>query len=288
MTIQSLVPSAAFADALGDFLPTFVGARGPDLDVLRVDGTYDGAEFRFSAREAGAIGTTPGGFFVFGVDRGAGTPRFADIAPGVEFDAVVVVNPGGPTIVRDLIAGVTTAIAPADVRVAGDEISVDVPAGLLPSLGLAPSEYTFNLWPRNGAGLNSQISDFAPDNSNLAVRSVAEYLRGAAAADTFDRSGATSRVLVAGLDGADTIRGGSGDDVLNGGAETDNVFGGAGHDAITGGAGVDRVAGGAGDDRFVFLAGDVARPAGGAGAADTVLDFAGAGAAGATSWSSEA
>ena len=52
-----------------------------------------------------------------------------------------------------LSAGATT--------ISGDLLTVSFPASLAPSLGLTPSNYTWNVWPRTGAGNDNQISDFA-------------------------------------------------------------------------------------------------------------------------------
>lgn len=82
-------------------------------------------------------------------------------------------------------------------------------------------------------------------------------------------SGATSRddilgtagtgltqVLVAGLDGNDTLTGQSGDDVLKGDDGNDTLYGGAGNDQLFGGAGNDSLWGEAGNDNLVGSAGD--------------------------------
>jgi hypothetical protein len=164
------------ADPAGDFLASYVGPRNGDLDVLGATVFFDGATFRFASRSAGSIGTTAGALFVWGVDRGRGTARFGPLAPGVLFDAVVVLNPGGTSTVNDLITGTSAVLPVGAVAFAGADLRATVPASLLPTLagGFAQSAYTANLWPRVGAGNNNQISDFAPDNSNLAVNVVPE------------------------------------------------------------------------------------------------------------------
>lgn len=102
------------------------------------------------------------------------------------------------------------------------------------------------------------------------------YVRGTAGADTLDYSSATTRMLIAGLDGNDTLRGGSGDDALNGGAGNDVLTGAAGNDSITGGHGADRTGGGGGNDTFHIAFDDLATT----GATDLIVDFQGAGQAG--------
>ncbi len=160
-------------DPAGDFLPTYVGPRNGDMDVIRAAFTFDGTAYHFTSRSAGSLGTTAGALFVWGVDRGQGTARFGALAPGVLFDAVVVVDPFGTTTVRDLISGAATTLPVGAVRFSGADLFADVSAALLPSLGFTASQYTANLWPRVGAG-NTAISDFAPDNSNIAVTATPE------------------------------------------------------------------------------------------------------------------
>lgn len=168
-----LVANAAFAvpfvDPIGDFIPSFVGPHNADLDVLTSEVTLQGSQFVFSTRLAGAIGTTAGSLYVLGLDRGAGTSRFPLIAPGVLFDEVLAVTGGGVATVRDLIAGTATTLAASATTINGAILTVSFPVSLAPSRGFAPSDYTWNLWPRTGAGNDNQISDFAPDNFNVRV-----------------------------------------------------------------------------------------------------------------------
>ena len=162
-------------DAAGDFLPSYTGPRGADLDVTEAEVTYDGSTFVLTSTQAGAVGATAGGFYVWGIDRGRGTARFADIAPGVRFDAVVVLRPDGSGMVTDLTSGaapVSTPLPAGSVTISGATITARVADALLPTQGLAPAAYTANLWPRNGAGNNAQISDFAPDNRNAPVGTI--------------------------------------------------------------------------------------------------------------------
>lgn len=60
---------------------------------------------------------------------------------------------------------------PLTATISGDSLSLVVPLALLPSTGFKPNQYAFNIWPRNGGdpANNFQISDFAPDNANLAA-----------------------------------------------------------------------------------------------------------------------
>lgn len=163
------------SDPVGDFIPSYTGPTNPDLDVVTAEVFYDGSDFRFTSTSAGAIGTTPDGVFVWGVNRGAGFATFPVIAPGVTFDAVVILVPGGTSFVTDLASMITTDLMASDVSFSGAFLSGRVPQSLLPSLGLTPAEYTVNLWPRSELLLiDPVISDFAPDNSNASVTVIPE------------------------------------------------------------------------------------------------------------------
>ena len=164
--------ASLIADPAGDFLPSFTGPRGADLDVRSGEVSFDGSTFTFESTSAGPIGTTPAGFFVWGVNRGAGTARFGAIAPGVLFDFVVIIRPAGTSAVRDLITNTATDLPAGSVAVSGNSLTVRVPASLLTSQGAQPAEYTVNLWPRTGADNATQIADFAPDNNNVRIRVV--------------------------------------------------------------------------------------------------------------------
>lgn len=161
---------AQTTDPLNDYLASYTGPHNGDLDVTSVQVLFDGSNFTFIHTSAAAIGTTPGGFFVWGVNRGQGTARFADIAPGVLFDFVISVTPGGAATTRDLIANVSGTVTPSQIFIAGNRMTVVIPLSAMPSLGFTPSNYTFNLWPRApGQVGNAAISDFAPNNSNIGV-----------------------------------------------------------------------------------------------------------------------
>lgn len=176
---------AQVADAVGDFLPTYTGIQGGDLDVISTSVTLTPTDFLFSATMNGAIGTTTTfdpsgnlvrGLYVFGVDRGTGTPRLAAGTPSIGgdilFDAVVTISALGVGTVNTL-PGATT-LPSADVVISGNSLFARVPVALLPSTGFDLSAYTFNLWPRLGAGSNTQISDFAPDSGNATVTAIPE------------------------------------------------------------------------------------------------------------------
>ena len=157
-------------DAANDFIPSFDGPHNADLDARSMEVTYTGGNFVFNATVGANVGLTTGGIYVWGVNRGSGQARFGAIATGVVFDFVVVVKPGATSSVRDFNSGVATDLPASSVTINGSSIEVRVPASLMPPQGFAPSQFTSNFWPRTGLASNSQIADFAPDNSNAPVR----------------------------------------------------------------------------------------------------------------------
>lgn len=164
--------AAPVVDATGDFLPTFGGTASADLDVVGVEAFYDRSNglFTIVGTMAGAITNVANHLYVWGVNRGAGTAGFAAIgATNVLFDRVIVLRPNGTGNIGavNLPAG--------SVVIDDDTVSATFPASLLPSTGFGVEGYTWNLWPRDTtAAGTAAISDFAPDNSNIATVSVAE------------------------------------------------------------------------------------------------------------------
>jgi hypothetical protein len=168
---------AAIVDAEGDFLSVYTGPQNADLDVTRVDARITGpGEVRLTGTHAGAIGTTTGAVYVWGIDRGAGDDILADLNPpagaGVTFDAVAVVDPAGASFVLSPLDGAPAFLDPSAVSIAGNSISVTLNEALLASTGFAFADYRYNLWPRYAPGGvnpfdNTQISDFAPDASTF-------------------------------------------------------------------------------------------------------------------------
>jgi hypothetical protein len=67
------------------------------------------------------------------------------------------------------VANSVTPLAASATTINGNSIDVMVAGALLPSTGFSVAQYTVNLWPRSGLSDNSQIADFAPDNSNFGV-----------------------------------------------------------------------------------------------------------------------
>lgn len=183
-SVSGLAAAVPIIDPVGDFLPTYLGSgrpAGADLDVVAAEVIYHPASHRFEfiGTMAGAIGSTAAigtesPLYVWGVDRGQGTERFLAGSPaigdGVAFDSVVILRPNGTASVNLFGLGGGAINLPAGTAlISGNTISAFLDESLLPSLGRDFSDYTWNLWPRFGAGLNSQISDFSPNEAAGAV-----------------------------------------------------------------------------------------------------------------------
>jgi hypothetical protein len=158
------------SDPTGDFLPSFSGPHGADLDVVSTTALLSGTNIVLSATMNGAIGTTPGGLYVWGFDRGAGatTANFSSLGlPNIIFDSVVIVLPDGSGQVVELGASpVMTPLAPGSITISGNTFNAVVPVALLPTKGFATLDYMQNLWPRfGGVTTDDQIADFAPDSA---------------------------------------------------------------------------------------------------------------------------
>ena len=64
------------ADPTGDILPTYTGVQLPGMDVVAHEVRLMGDRLEFFGRMAGPIAPTQdiGGLYLFGLDRGQGTP----------------------------------------------------------------------------------------------------------------------------------------------------------------------------------------------------------------------
>jgi PEP-CTERM motif len=160
-------------DATGDYVTGFTGSKAGDLDVTSAVVTYDplADTFTFNASFAANIGATPSGFYVWGINRGAGTAGFAaNGVGGVLFDEVLLFQQNGSITINPLVNPGPINLPAGTATITGSTISAVIAGSNLASTGFAKTAYTWNLWPRDGtlAGF-AAISDFAPDNSNAAV-----------------------------------------------------------------------------------------------------------------------
>ena len=163
-------------DAAGDFLATYSGPQNGDLDVLSVGAVQNGTSVTLTANLNGAIGTTSGSVYVWGVNRGAGAQLLTlgtpSVGAGVSFDAVALLFPNLTGAVVTFTGGVASApvpLAAGAVTGSGSTITGVIPFSMLLTTGFAPANYLYNLWPRDGLATNDQIADFAPNASSFAA-----------------------------------------------------------------------------------------------------------------------
>ena len=179
IAIFAIVPAhAQVVDAANDFLATYTGPQNGDLDVLNSSVVFDGQNFILSATMNGTIGTTAGGFYVWGFDRGQGTARFAAALAGTDntkFDSVVILRPDTTATVNRIVGGSVTNFATGKASINGASLIATIAASELPTEGLSFGDYTWNLWPRSSAaGGVAAISDFAPNSNNAGTVSAPE------------------------------------------------------------------------------------------------------------------
>jgi hypothetical protein len=168
-------------DSAKDFLGTYLGPTNGDMDALSSEVTLNTANstLTFSGTVAGPIGTTSGGAWVWGLDRGKGTEQFLNGTPpfgaGVKFDSVVALFADRTGAFVDIIKGTPPQSLPAgSVNVSGDTISATVPLSMIPSEGFASQKYTWNFWPEAILASPRYVSDFAPDARNATLTVVPE------------------------------------------------------------------------------------------------------------------
>jgi len=163
--------AATVSDAVGDFLPSFVGVQDPGLDVTSFTVNYNDATqiFTLNATFAGAINSPEVGRYVVGVDRGGGAAAFAGSGfPGITFNSTISIFKDGTATIGG------NPLAPGSVTIAGNQFTAVVPLSLLPSTGFVAANYGWNLWPRNNGAGFAAIPDFAPDTTTFVAVPVPE------------------------------------------------------------------------------------------------------------------
>jgi hypothetical protein len=196
------VNATTFTDPLGDFLGTFTGPQNGDLDVLSGSADFNAVDLLLSSTMNGAIGTTTGSLFVWGINRGAGTDRLITAgppavgAPDILMDAVVALNADGTGRVvtfPTMGAPVTTVLDPSLISISGDTISGRIPRSLLPTTGFAFDDYTYINWSRSAFGSQAFIADLAPDAGPFTATFVPEPATWALLVAGFGLTGALLR-----------------------------------------------------------------------------------------------
>lgn len=203
LALSASASASPVADPTGDFLASFTGAQNGDLDLVSASAVFDGTNFILSSTSNGAIGASAGSLFVWGINRGQGTPRLTfgspSIGTGVLFDSVAVFFPDGTGRAVTFAANGPPTITPllGAVTVSGNTITGVVPASLLPANGFSAPNYGFTLWSRlrvNPAldGTNAEIADLAPNGGSI-VASVPEPTSWALMIAGFGLTGAALR-----------------------------------------------------------------------------------------------
>jgi hypothetical protein len=157
------------------FYSSYTGPQWAELNAVKASGELvSGRTFVFTGTNQGAINQAPA-VYVWGVDRNGNLPPgpFAG-RPSITFDAVIVVRLDSSLAttaqVMDLASGATNNLPANSVRIRGATIQVKVPASLLPSTGLPPSQYRFNFWPEDGGPpVSSSVASFAPEFTTAQV-----------------------------------------------------------------------------------------------------------------------
>ena len=157
------------------FYKFYTGPKWAELNAMKASAELSpNGDFTFTGTNEGRINKTPA-VYVWGIDRNGNLPAGPFTGrPNIRFDAVVVVSLDSsltPTAsVTDLATGTTTNLPAGSASIHGRKVTVTVPGSLLPSTGLAPSQFRFNYWPEDGGPpVSSSVASFAPENTTAQV-----------------------------------------------------------------------------------------------------------------------
>jgi hypothetical protein len=167
-------------DPIGDVLNGFDAAAHADLDVVSASGTYNATHLFLSSTQNGAVGTSAGNLYVWGVDRGQGqdtilahSPGQPSLGNGVKFDAFITFDSTGTqdhlfrvtyNADKSVASVVEGLFSSSWVTIDGNTISVAIPLTELASTGFDVAHYGLNVWPRLGdTSTTAHIVDFAPN-----------------------------------------------------------------------------------------------------------------------------
>ena len=160
------------------FYEHYVGQQLSELNAIGAIGQLlPNGDFQFTGLNGGSVSPNVQATYVWGIDRNGNLPTgpFPD-RPDIRFDATVAVKvvPGQtPTVtVTDLVSKkVTTLPLDQQALIPGNDnsLSVVIPGSLLPSTGLAPSQYRYAYWPEDGQAGATHIASFAPGFHDIQV-----------------------------------------------------------------------------------------------------------------------
>jgi hypothetical protein len=150
---REVVHNGAVVEKRPSFDPNFVGPQLPQFEAVKASGKLlKNGSFTFTGVNRGAIDPNMPATYVFGVDRNGHLPTPGPIPghPDLQGDATVYVQvrPGmAPTVkVYQLETNQYTTLQNPAVTISGKSVSVNIPGSMLPSTGLAPSQYRFGYW----------------------------------------------------------------------------------------------------------------------------------------------
>jgi hypothetical protein len=145
------------------------------LDVVKATGTLlRNGSFRFLGVNQGVIDPNVRATYVFGVDRSGHLPTGPFPGrPDIRFDATIVIKivPGqaSTVTVMDLANKTSTAVQGPALQISGKKIGVVIAGSLLPSTGLAPSQFRYDFWPEDGLPGSTNIASFAPEFHDIRI-----------------------------------------------------------------------------------------------------------------------
>jgi hypothetical protein len=164
-------------DGTIDFIPSFMGTKSADIDILSAGLTLSGSNLLFSATLNATIANAAN-TYVLGIDRGLSTRNFSPVnLPGVTFDSVLTVTGAGTQGGMDFVSGTPISVPAGTFQISGSNITASIPLSLLPLVAggfTSPDQFLWNFWTRGSvlgtpvAG-NPGLADFVPNNSDASV-----------------------------------------------------------------------------------------------------------------------
>ena len=155
------------------FYEFYTGEKAKSVNATRASAILSmrSNTFTFTGTVQGKINDS-GDIYVWGIDRnGQLGPGPFQGRPNIKFDAVVVVTLNdslAPTAqVIDLKSGIMWTLLAESTSIRNKMVKVIVPASLLPSTGLAPSQYRFNFWPDYDTPM--AVASFLPESTDAQV-----------------------------------------------------------------------------------------------------------------------
>ena len=155
------------------FYEFYTGEKAKSVNATRASAILSmrSNTFTFTGTVQGKINDS-GDIYVWGIDRnGQLGPGPFQGRPNIKFDAVVVVTLNdslAPTAqVIDLKSGIMWKLSEGSTSIRNKMVKVIVPASLLPSTGLAPSQYRFNFWPDYDTP--TAVASFLPESTDAQV-----------------------------------------------------------------------------------------------------------------------